>query len=152
MSVRMLSMLVFVLSLAATAVAGAIDVGKVDQKEPPSGKEMAEPASDQGIESVGVYGVVTGQVAGKSTGNVYLLVNPLSNPETRNVWWVQQEVSRNGGKFRAQVQFGEHSQGAGEFFGILALETDQDYRVGEEVRGLPPKMTYTKLKVVKRKP
>ena len=143
------SMLVL-LSLAATACAQPISVGPVNQQEPPAREELVEPDSDDGIGRVGLRAEVSGEVTDLGAAKVYVLVNPLSNLATRNTWWVQQSARVRDGKFRADCQFGEGSQGRGEYFAIIALISDRPLDVGQQVNGLPRAKAYSKLKIVKR--
>lgn len=138
--------------LTLAGVATTIEVGTIDQKEPPTADELREPATDNGIEVVDLRAAVTGAVGNIGNQRVYVLVNPLSNPHTRNVWWVQESVRFKDANFRGDCQFGEARQGAGEYFAVIALTTDKNYAVGQKILGLPPASAYSKLKIVKRKP
>ena len=129
-----------------------VDVGTIDQKLPPAEKDLVAPKVDKDIDAVGLYARVKGRTDKNEQGKVYVLVNPLSNPDTRNVWWVQREVSRKEDTFEATAQFGEESVGLGEYFAIVVVATDREFTVGEMLTGIPEKATYTKLKIVKRKP
>jgi hypothetical protein len=125
-------------------------LGTLDRKEPPSAKELSKPKRDEGVTKVGLRATASGSMSKDDKRNVYILVNPLSNPDTRNVWWVQERVDRDGNSFRCSCQFGEPAQGGGEYFAIVAVATDKALRVGEKLDGIPKGMTYTKLKIVKR--
>lgn len=150
-------MRLFVLTLLASSLACAmaadskpIDVGPIDQNKPPSAKELVVPKTDEGIDTVEPYASITGKVNERGDANVYVLVNPLSNPDTRNMWWVQREVRREGAQFSCVSQFGEGPQGAGEHFAVVAMATGKEYTVGDRIVGLPAPAQYTKLKIVKR--
>jgi len=138
------------MACAATPFSNLLDVGPIDQSKPPSVKELQVPESDEGIRVVGLHAIVGGKIDEQSDANVYVLVNPLSNPATRNVWWVQRKVERDGDKFRCHCQFGEGQQGAGEYFAILALASKQGFDVGDQLKDVPKDAKYTKLKIVKR--
>jgi hypothetical protein len=127
-------------------------VGPLNVKEPPSSKELVEPKSDKDIDTVSLRAAIAGEVGEHGKSNIYVLVNPLSNPETRNVWWVQESVIIRDGKFKNSSQFGEGSVGKGDYFAIVALATDKKFDVGQELHGgLPKANGYSKLKIVKRK-
>ena len=127
-----------------------VDVGAIDQTKPPSAADLQEPAPDAKVPEVRLTAAVTGKFSGDAQRNVYVLVNPLSNPDTRNVWWVQRSVRRDGEGFRAPCQFGEGTQGQGEYFAILAIATDRRYNEGDELRGLPAELQCSRVKIVKR--
>src|SRR5437016_3275328 len=90
-----------------TAIAAMVDVGSIDQKEPPTQDELLAPSSDEEVPTVGLHEDVTGEIGNHGKANLYVLVNPLSNPETRDHWWLQRKVQRRGDKFRCPSQFGE---------------------------------------------
>ena len=144
---------VLVLAFAAGCSDKAVDVGAIDQKEPPAAKELTPPKSDDGIGSVGLRSTVTGTLAKSDRRRVYVLVNPLSNKDTQNVFWVQEEVTRGEATFSGSCQFGEHGQGEGEYFAIVVVATDKALKVGEKLNGIPTgdNATYSKLTIVKRK-
>jgi hypothetical protein len=128
----------------------AIDIGATDQPSAPAAKDLKVPDAAVKVETVGLFATVKGTIGKDVKKNVYVLVNPLSNPDTQNVWWVQRSVTRAGEAYECDAQFGEGNQGAGEFFAIVAIVTDKEYSVGEQLAGIPAGATYTKLKVVKR--
>jgi hypothetical protein len=144
------TVLAVTLASCVAVQAGSIDVGVIDQKKPPSAAELKEPGADAKVPVVGVNETVTGKFTGDEKVYVYVIVNPLSNPDTWNVWWVQRGVRRDADGFQAGCQFGEGSQGQGEFFAILAFATDRRYEVGEQLQGLPDGLQCSKLKIVKR--
>lgn len=141
---------VLILACSVAARPATIDVGALDQDKPPAAAELQEPAEDAQVPAVGQYATVTGTFSGEHERNVYVLVNPLSNPATRNVWWVQRGVRRDGDRFDCSCQFGEGWQGQGEYFAILAIATDRRYTVGQRLQGLPPELQCSQLKIVKR--
>jgi len=141
---------VVALLLSGAAQGADVDVGSVDQK-PPRQNELVAPKSDAGIAAVGLRETIKGTVAKGEKRRLYIVVNPLSNPNTVNTWWVQQDVSRDGESFRAVAQFGEDDAGRGEYFAVLAVATDKKWSVGEMLSGLPDDAAYTKVKIVKRK-
>ena len=137
--------------LTSRAARGAdVDVGLVDQK-PPQKKDMVAPKSDEGISVVGLFETITGKMPKDEKRNLYVVVNPLSNPDTANSWWVQQEISQNKDSFSCAAQFGEGSAGVGEYFAVIAVATDKKWSAGEMLTGLPENATYSKVKIVKRK-
>jgi hypothetical protein len=142
--------LLFVGLLVSNSADETLEVGTIDQKEAPTKRNLVAPKSAEGIETVGIRATIIGKTDNGEKRNVYVLVSPLSNPDS-NVWWVQGEISRDGDKFQCSCQFGEENQGSGEYFAIVGLVTENKLSVGEMLQGLPEKMTYTKLKIIKRK-
>lgn len=130
--------------------ASAVELGATNQTDPPAIKELQIPEADAKVDSVGLYANIKGSIGKDVKKNVYILVNPLSNPDTQNAWWVQRAVMRDGEKYECAAQFGEGDQGAGEYFAIVAIATDKELTVGEQLKGIPAGATYTKLKIVKR--
>jgi hypothetical protein len=128
----------------------AAEIGTIDQKEPPAKKELVAPKIADGIDSVGVHATIEGKTSKDEKRNIYVLVNPLSNPANQDVWWVQPEIQRDGEKFDCSCQFGEDEKGAGEFFAIVGIATDKELSSGAMLQGLPKAMAYSKLKIVKR--
>lgn len=142
---------VLFLSVNLTACAKDLAVGPISEKEPPSTKELVEPKSSDGIDTVDLRETVAGEVGEHARLNYYVMVNPLSNPATHNTWWVQDPAIVRDGKFQCSAQFGEGSAGVGEFFAIVCIAMDKKFDVGQELRGgLPKANGYTKLKIVKR--
>jgi len=135
--------------LAGAACSHASDLGKVDQKNPPSREELKAPKSDKGIEIVRLRGPVSGTAKIEPPLRVYVLVNPLSNKDTQDVWWVQ-DAQFADGKLTGTCQFGEGAAGIGEYFAIIAIATDKSYSTGDMITGLPRAALYSKLKIVKR--
>lgn len=133
----------------ASAFGADVDVGAINQK-PPQPQELAAPKTDKGIATVDLHESVKGKVAKNEKRPLYIVINPLSNSETKNTWWVQQEVARDGESFSAAAQFGEEDGGKGEFFAILAVATDKKWSVGDRLNALPEDAAYTKVKIVKR--
>ena len=127
-----------------------VDVGLIDQK-PPLKKDLVAPKSDEGIAKVGLHETIKGKVPKDEKRNLYVIVNTLSNKDTANIWWVQEEVTRDGESLSSVAQFGEEAAGIGEYFAILAVATDKKWAVGEMLKSLPDDATYTKVKIVKRK-
>lgn len=137
---------------ALLAFATEVSVGPLTEKEPPSSKELVEPKSDSGIDQVGLRATIVGETGPHTKTNIFVLVNPLSNIDTHDTWWVQEKVISRDGKFKTSCQFGEGQVGVNEYFAIVALATDKQLEVGQEVHGLPKADGgYSKLKVVKRK-
>ena len=123
----------------------------VDQK-PPTKEELVAPKDDKGIETVANAPKVTGKVKEGEKGNVYVLVNPLSNPDRVNNWYVQRAVARSGQSLSCEAQCGDQGGvGKGEYFAIVAVATDKELTVGDMLDGLPDGATCSKLKIVKRK-
>ncbi len=127
-----------------------VDVGLIDQK-PPMKKDLVAPKSDDGIAKVGLHETIKGKVPKDEKRNLYVIVNTLSNPDSVNTWWVQEEVTRQGESLSSVAQFGEEAAGVGEYFVVLAVATDKKWAVGEMLKSLPDDATYTKVKIVKRK-
>jgi hypothetical protein len=138
------------LFLASGCLAQSIDVGPIDQKQPPSSRQLTPPRRGEDVDTVGLRANVTGKLPSDDTRTVYVLVNPLSNPTTRHEWWVQERAYRDGDQFECSAQFGEELEGVGEYFAIVAIATNKKYMVGERVKRVPPNATYSKLKIVKR--
>ncbi len=136
--------------LCAGCTAGEIDLGKLDQKDPPALKDLKGPKDDKEVTNVGLSVSVEGKINENEKANIYVLVNPLSNPDTRNLWWVQRPVRRNGSVFSGACQFGEGPQGEGEYFAILAIATEKDLDIGQTLSGVPKEVLCTKLRIVKR--
>jgi hypothetical protein len=140
----------FVVFTLASSFGRAADIGTIDQKEPPAKKELLAPKVSDGIESVGVHATIEGKTSKEEKRNIYVLVNPLSNPANQDAWWVQPEIKRDGERFDCSCQFGEDEKGAGEFFAIVGIATDKELSAGAMLQGLPKAMAYTKLKIVRR--
>jgi len=122
----------------------------VDQKPSPK-KELVAPKNDDGIAVVGLRETIKGNAVKGEKRFLYIVVSPVSNPDTVNTWWTRQEVSRDGESFSAVAQFGEESAGKGEYFAILAVATGKKWSVGEKLNGLLDDATCTKIEIVKRK-
>ena len=137
-------------SFAVFGPGADVEVGSVDQKAPQK-TDLVVPKTDEGIAVVGLAQTIKGKVPKGEKRNLYVIVNPLSNPDTVNVWWVQQEASRDGESFSAAAQFGDGDAGKGEYFVILAVLTEKKWSAGEMLKGIPDDATYTKVKIVKRK-
>jgi hypothetical protein len=146
----MRTQLVLLAVLTIGCTSKSIDIGMTDQKELPAANDLRVPKNDEGVVEVGVRAKVAGQLSKDDKRTVYLLVSPLSNSATRNRWWVQEEVVRDGDNYEGTCQFGENAQGAGEYFAIVAMATSKKFNVGEKLTGVPMNQTYTKLKIVKR--
>ena len=145
------AVLVAVLSAALAAGADpAVDLGTVDQK-PPRKDQLVAPKTDHGVVKVGFHETMKGKAAKGEKRNVYVAVTPLSNPDLVGTWWVQQEVTKDGGAFAAEAQFGEEDAGSGEYFAVLGAATDKTWAVGEQLKSLPEGATCTRLKIVKRR-
>ena len=143
---------VLVVAVLMSGSSWAVDVGPVDQKKPPAKKDLVIPKKDDGIEVVELRETIKGKAASTEKRNLYVLVNPLSNEEmSAKVWWVQQEVSRDGEAISAVAQFGEETGGSGEYFVILAVATNKNWSGGETIEILPEDAAYSKIKIVKRK-
>jgi hypothetical protein len=145
-----LAPLVAALLSPCSARGADVDVGSVDQKVPQK-QDVVAPKTDDGIAVVGLRETIKGKVPKGEKRNLYVIINPVSNPDTVNVWWAQQEVSRDGDSFSTVAQFGDGDTGKGEYFVILAVLTDKKWSAGEMLKGLPDDATYTKVKIVKRK-
>jgi hypothetical protein len=143
-------LLVAALLSPCSARGADIDVGVVDQKLPKK-SELIAPKTDDGIAVVGLRETIKGKVPKDDKRKLYIVVNPVSNPDTYNVWWTQQDVSRDGDSFSAVAQFGDGDRGKGEYFVVLAVLTDNNWSSGEKLDGLPDNATYSKIKIVKRK-
>jgi hypothetical protein len=145
-------MFVSILTLAFGCAEAKIDVGALDQKDPPAAKDLMVPESDDGVTKVSLRATITGTFKRTDSRKVWILVNPLTNATTKNTWWVQEAVARGMTTFSGSAQFGEVGQGEGEFFAILVLATDKDFTVGEQLNGVPMqgKAALSKLKIVKR--
>ena len=141
----------FVVVLLTCCSARAADLGLVDQK-PPTKEELVAPKDDKGIATVAMRSKFTGKVKEDEKRNLYVLVNPLSNPDRVNNWYVQRAVTRNGQSFSCEVQCGDQGGvGKGEYFAIVAVTTDKELTVGDMLDGLPEGGTFSKLVIVKRK-
>ncbi len=128
-----------------------VDLGAVDRERQPSLDQLREPRDDKAVPRVGLRERVTGQVKLTRAKNLYVLVNPLSNPTTsRNTWWVQERVSVDGDRFSAVCQFGEPGEGQHEYFAIAAVECDATYDVGQMLNALPRGKAWSAFKIVKR--
>ncbi len=138
------------LFLTSGCVGQSIDVGSIDQKEPPSSRQLIPPRQGEDVETVSLRANVSGMLPASDTRTIYVLVNPLSNPANRHEWWVQERVYRDGDSFECSAQFGEEQEGGGESFAIVAIASTHKYTVGERVKRVPPNATYSKLKIVKR--
>ena len=101
------------------------------------GSEGAEGRrSDRGL--VGLPSLVAGKFDGSSKrAHIYVLVSPLSNAATFDTWWIQEPAFIKGETFECSCQFGEGSQGEGEYYAIVTITTDKQFSVGEQVTGLP---------------
>jgi hypothetical protein len=130
---------------------GPRDLGLVDQKAPTK-EELAAPKTDEGIATVGMTSKCTGKVKADEKRNLYVVVNPLSNADNVNKWYVQRAVARTGESFSGQVQCGDQGGvGQGEYFAIIAVATDKELTVGEKLDGLPEGAAFSKLLIVKRR-
>jgi hypothetical protein len=136
--------------LVIASFARAGDIGPVDQKAPKK-ETLVAPETDKGIETVGLMETFKGKVAKSEKRHLYFIVHPLSNPEIKDTWWVQQEVSRDGESFSGELQFGEENAGVGEYFAVLAIAIDKTWAVGDTFTELPADAAYSKVKIVKRK-
>lgn len=141
----------FVLFALGWNVSNAADIGAIDQKEPPAKKELVAPKNSEGVESVGMSATISGKTSKDEKRNIYVLVNPLSNPANQNVWWIQPEINRDGEKFDCSCQFGEEDKGVGEFFAVVGIVSEKELSAGAMLHGLPEAVAYTKLKIVQRK-
>jgi hypothetical protein len=144
-------LLASVLAITGCSDTLAADVGAIDQKESP--KDLSAPKDGEKVDSVGLRADITAAIGRDDKRHVYFLVTPLSNKDTQNHFWVQEEVSRSNKSASGSAQFGESSQGEGEYFAIIAIATDKKLTVGERLIGLPTgdNVTYSKPKIVKRK-
>jgi hypothetical protein len=149
MSIRCL-WVVLVLLIGAGCANAQVQIGEIDQQQPPRAEGLRLPDGDDPVETIGMHAVVEGSVDDKIKANLYVLGNPLSNLDTRDIWWVQQPVLRRGTAIRAACQFGEGAQGRGEYFALVAIATERDWDVGQQIRGIPKSVLYSKLKIVKR--
>ena len=144
------------ITYASTAVllfvgfASAADIGPVDQKAPKK-EVFVVPKTDKGIETVGLLETFKGKIAKGEKRHLYFIVLVLSNPDMKNTWWVQRDVTRDGDSFSAEVQFGEENAGIGEYFAVLAIATDKNWQAGDTINELPADAAYSKVKIVKRK-
>lgn len=138
------------LLLSTSAQGAAVDLGTVDQP-PPTKKELMAPKNDEGVAVVGLRVNLQGKVPKNDKRNLYVIVNPLSNPDTVNTWWVQEVVERSEDSIQAVAQLGENNVGQGEYFAILAVSTDKKWSVGEMIYGLPDDARFTRLRIVKRR-
>jgi hypothetical protein len=130
----------------------AIDIGAIEQNDPPGANDLVVPGSEVGVSRVGLRATVTGTLRSGDRRKTYLLVSPRSNAATRD-WWVQETVQRAESSFRGSCQFGEpNGWGRNEFFCILAVAADKNLRVGERLNTIPTgeNVSYSKPKVVKR--
>jgi hypothetical protein len=138
-------------TLACSRTADDVDLGAVDRETQPALKDLVEPKDDKGISRVNLRATVTGERKLKKGKNVYVLVNPLSNPTTaKNTWWVQEPVNFDGDRLQATCQFGEPGEGGGEHFAIVVFETDEEYETGQKLNALPKGKAWTKFTIVKR--
>ena len=113
---------------------------------------MVAPKTDEGIATVGMTSKATGSVKEDEKRNIYVLVNPLSNADNVNKWYVQRAVARTGQTFSCQVQCGDQGGvGQGEYFAIIAVATDKELTVGDKLDGLPEGAAFSKLMIVKRR-
>ena len=88
-----------------------VDLGAVDLEKQPRLKDLVEPKDGKDVPKVGLRATVNGERKLKKGKNVYVLVNPLTNPATaKNTWWVQERVSSDGDRVQATCQFGEPVQ------------------------------------------
>ena len=144
-------LIVGLLLVFADGGTGTIDIGSVDRPAPPSVEELRAPKSDEGLTTVGLRSVITGKLP-KVGQKVVVLVNPASNPDTVNRWWVQQkaEYGTDGNSFEVIVQAGEDAAGVGELFALVAIVPKNALDVGQEIDGLPEAVAYSKVVFVKR--
>lgn len=142
-----------VLALFTTGCFAAdIDLGTMSETSPPKASDLKEPKPGDEVPEVGLQASISGESPkDKKRKNIYVLLNPLSNPATRNQWWVQRAVVRRGDQYYCTAQFGEGQQGSGEFFAVIAVATDEDLTIGDRLKGVPEKMIYSKLTIVKRR-
>jgi hypothetical protein len=154
---------------ASPAAAGrqeTIDLGNVDQAAP-TDDEMDKflekllagataPKGDVGIQKVGQTVGVKG-VLQKNAKGVAIMYTRLSNPNWRGIWhWQDDPIKRDGDKFEADFklidQNGTPSEGAGEFFVIVAVQRNTDTKqVAVNLVGLQGHFkAISKLVVVKR--
>jgi len=139
------------LSVSLNGLVTSVDIGAVDRERQPSLEQLREPRDDKDVPHVGLRERVSGQVKLTKAKNLYVLVNPLSNPTTsRNTWWVQERVSVDGDRFSAICQFGELGEGQHEYFAITVFESDATYDVGQILNGLPRGKAWSSFKIVRR--
>ena len=136
--------------LLSAACIRAADIGALDQKAPKK-ESLVAPKTDKGIETVGLMEKFKGKVAEGEKRHLYFLVLVLSNPDLKNTWWIQRDVTRDGDSFSAEVQFGEENAGIGEYFAVLAIATDKTWSGGDTINELPADAAYSKVMIVKRK-
>ena len=131
----------------------AIDLGPLDSENPPSDREWMKQAQTD-AQGVGVVATVEGETPASRSPEreIFVLVTPLSNVKTRGTFWVQRKTVEADGRFFVKTQFGERDQGAGEYFGIVALEAKSgSLAVGQRAQGLPKAARYSKFVVVRRR-
>jgi hypothetical protein len=128
----------------------SIDLGAADQKKPPAKEDLKPPKESDKVDTVDLHAKTTGKIDKEEKRKVYVLVNPLSNDGLRDVWWVQEAVTRDGADYHTQCRFGDDSAGRGEFFAIVGMATDKAYTVGEQLKSIPTGGAYTKMKIVRR--
>ena len=127
-----------------------VDSGAVDQEKQPAVKDLVEPKDDKGVSQVNLRTTITGERKLKKGKNVYVLVNPLSNPNTsKKTWWVQEPARPDGDSLKATCQFGEPGNGGGEYFAIVVFETDDEYETGQKLDILPSGKAWSKFTIVK---
>lgn len=129
---------------------GDIDLGAVDQKEPPPAKSRTIPKDDKYVKKVGLHAGVVGTVPKGTKSYVYVLVNPLSNADLKDAWWVQEKVDRTGDRYSGLIQCGEQDAGVEEYFAVVVVVSEEKFEVGERLTGLPKGKSYSKLTIVKR--
>jgi hypothetical protein len=142
--------LLIALAAVLPLAAADIDVGAVDQKAPTK-EALTAPKKDTGIATVELKGTVKGKAAKDAKGTLYVAVAPLGKDGTASNWWIQGEVNKDGAAFSADAQFGEEAAGAGEYFAVIALVSDEKWMTGDMLDKLPPGTVYSKVTIVKRK-
>jgi len=96
----------------------------------------------------GIEHLVRGKVTNYSKGNVFVLVHPLR----ANLFWVQRLPSsiNQDGSWQTLCFLGTETQGAGEYFELIAIITNDTLNEGDTLSAIPTDVIKSSVITVKR--
>ena len=95
--------------------------------------DLAVPAADAKVPQVGLKSAVMGQTAKDEKLSVFVAVNAIGSADAKDTFWVQKLPKMDGGKFKAECQFGEGATGKGEYFAVIAFTSKSEIAAGDQL-------------------